>query len=144
MCTGETRRLVRYTVRSISGYAAFLGYTDRQTKHIGYREAAMATAVEQSRTGPDRAIKVAKDTVPYKLASAIQQALLRHDTCDLMAMGPDATSRAVLGIALAGGHLAAHAFGTSSRIYLTSTPTSNGDRALHGVLFRVTKTGITS
>ena len=82
----------------------------------------VGTNLDPPRTGPDRAIKVAKDTVPHKLASAIQQALLRHDTCDLMAMGPDATSRAALGIALAGGHLAAHAFGTSSRIYLTSTP----------------------
>jgi len=103
----------------------------------------VGTNLDPPRTGPDRAIKVAKDTVPHKLASAIQQALLRHATCDLMAIGPDATSRAVLGIALAGGYLAAHAFVISSRIFLTSTPTSNGDRALHGVLFRVTKTVLT-
>ena len=63
----------------------------------------MATVIDQPRTGRDHAIKVAKDTPPHKLASAIQEALLRHDTCDLMAMGPDATSRAVVGIALAGG-----------------------------------------
>jgi len=102
----------------------------------------MTTAIDQPRTGRDHAIKVAKDTPPHKLASALQQALLRHDMCDLMAMGPDATSRAVLGIALAGGYLASHAFVISSRIFLTSTPTSNGDQPLHGVLFRVTKAGM--
>jgi stage V sporulation protein SpoVS len=91
------------------------------------------------RTGPERAIRVAKTTVPSKLASAIQQALLRHDTCDVTAMGAEATSRAAVAIALASGALAAHAFTLSCRVYLTSTPSPNGDRPLRGVLFRLTK-----
>jgi stage V sporulation protein SpoVS len=100
----------------------------------------MTTGLEQPRTGPDHAIRVAKTTLPHKLAVAIQQALLRHDACDLMAMGEAATSRAAVAIALASGALAAHAYTVSCRIYLTSTPSPNGDRPLHGVLFRVTRT----
>jgi stage V sporulation protein SpoVS len=91
------------------------------------------------RTGPEHAIRVAKHTVPHKLAGAIQQALARSDGCDVMAMGAEATSRAVVGIALASGYLATRALSTTSRIYLTSTPSSNGDRPLSGVLFRLTK-----
>lgn len=92
------------------------------------------------RKGPERAIRVAKRTIPHKLAGAIQQALLRCDGCDVMAMGPEATGRAVVGIALASGHLAAHALSMTCRIYLTSTPPSNGNPTFNGVLFRVTKT----
>ncbi len=92
------------------------------------------------RTGPEHAIRVAKATMPHKLASAIQQALLRHDACDVVAVGAEATSRAVVGIALAGGQLAAHALTTSCRIYLTTLPSPNGDRPIRGVLFRVAKT----
>src|SRR5690348_1593274 len=91
------------------------------------------------RTGPEHAIRVAKCTIPHKLAGAIQQALLRCDSCDVMAMGPEATGRAVVGIALASGHLGARALSATCRIYLTSTPISVGDRALSGVLFRLTK-----
>jgi stage V sporulation protein SpoVS len=104
---------------------------------------ASDTDTTQPRTGPERVIRVAKTTVPYKLASAIQQALLRHDTCDLMAMGTEATSRAVTGIAIASGHLATRAFTTSCRIYLTSVPSPNGDRSLSGVLFRISRASMT-
>lgn len=100
---------------------------------------AMDSGVARARTGPEHAIRVAKGTAPHKLAGAIRQALVCSDGCDVMAMGPEATGRAVVGIALASGHLAAHAFSATCRIYLTSTPTPIGDRSLNGVLFRLTK-----
>lgn len=101
------------------------------------------TAPILPRLGPEHAIRVAKRTIPHKLGSAIRKALLRFDSCDVMAMGPEATSRAVVGIALASGQLATRALSMTCRIYLTSTPSSNGNRSLSGVLFRVTKVSLT-
>lgn len=91
------------------------------------------------RTGPQRGIRVAKHTIPHKLADAIRQALLRCDDCDVVAMGPEATSRAVVGIALASGHLAARALSVTCRIFLTCTPSTNEHGHLSGVLFRLNK-----
>jgi|GEM_PF-6839353 len=94
---------------------------------------------DRPRTGPDDAIRVARTTAPHKLASAIQQALLRHEACDVVAIGPEATRRAAVGIAIAGGYLAARALSATVRIYLTAMPSSNGDRPLDGILFRVAR-----
>ncbi len=96
------------------------------------------------RVGPDCAVRVAATTAPHKLAETVLRLLLRDDACDVMAMGPMAISNAVTGIALGSGLLAARALGVSLRVYLTSTPGLNGDHARHGVLFRLTRTPIST
>jgi stage V sporulation protein SpoVS len=96
----------------------------------------------QARVGPDNAIRVAKTTDPSRLAGAIRRALMRHETCDVSAAGPEAISRAALGIAIAGGQVAAHAMSVSCRIYIVSTGSRDGGRPARCLLFRLERSPV--
>lgn len=90
--------------------------------------------------GQDQAvIRVTGGGHPRAIAESIYQALSRTRACDVVAVGPAATTTVVTAIAIADGLLASHMYGLSCRIYLVTLPGQDGGHPISGRLFRLTR-----
>lgn len=90
--------------------------------------------------GQDQAvIRVTGGAHPRSVADSISQALARTRACDVVAVGPHATTTVVTAIAIADGLLASRMHGLSCRIYLVTLPGQDGGHPISGRLFRLTR-----